>query len=91
MVVRFYLEGAGQSVTDVHQTSVLLARLHQHLAAFLGQRFQPGDGVLVAAMLTPHHRENAQFGEVGRAAQDLLDALELFGQQAQFLSGFYCG
>ncbi len=42
-------------------------------------------------MLAPHHRENAQFGEVGRAAQDLLDALELLGQQPQFLSGFYGG
>jgi hypothetical protein len=37
-------------------------------------------------MLAPHHGEDAELGEVRRAAEDLFDALELVGRMPCFFT-----
>ena len=39
-------------------------------------------------MLAPHHREDAELGEVRLAAEDLLDALEFLRREAVFRDKF---
>ena len=87
VVVRFDLEHGRQPVADVDGAGVL-ARALQHAAARGRQRLQVHARALVAAVLGPHHREDAELGEVGLAAHQLADALVLVGGDAV---AFECG
>ena len=58
----FNFESAGPAVADIDNASVL-ARALQHAAATRGQAFQMHARRLVGAVLTPHHAENAEFGD----------------------------
>ena len=73
MVVRFDLEDGCQAVADVHRACVL-ARSLQHARSGRRQRLQVHAGALVAAVLGPHHREDAELGEVRLTAEQLDDA-----------------
>ena len=67
MVVRFDLEDRGQPVADVDRAGVL-ARPLQDARALGRQLLQVDARALVAAVLGPHHREDAELGE-GRLAR----------------------
>src|SRR5690606_35764531 len=81
VAVALDLERDGEPVTHVHQPRVLLARADEERAALARERLEHGDGVLVRAVLAPHHGVDAELGEGGRAAE-LLDgpAVLLLGE-----------
>ena len=72
VVVALDLEHHGEAVADVHDAGVL-ARAVDDAGAFGGKLFQVLARALVAAVLRPHDREDAQLGEVRRASQKALD------------------
>ena len=76
VVVRLDLEDRRQALADVDRAGIL-ARPLQHLRPFGRQRLQVHARALVAAVLRPHHRENAELGEVRLAAHEPDDALVL--------------
>ena len=84
VVVRFDLECAAEPVPDGDDACVLLPRLHEHALPVARQGFQPRDGVLVRAVLAPHHRVDAHLGEVRGAAQQGGNAVEFLRKQAHF-------
>ena len=86
VVVTLNFERAAQSVADVDDAGILFASLHEHVGTFLGEGLQPLDRVLVRAVLAPHHRVHAHLCEIGRAAEDGFDLVELFRAQAHLLS-----
>ena len=69
VVVRFDLEDRGEPAADVHGAGVLAGAL-QHLRPFGRQRLQMHARALVAAVLGPHHREDAELGQVRLAAEE---------------------
>ncbi len=81
VVVRFDLEDRGQPVADVHRAGVLTGSL-QHARARGRQRPEVDPRALVAAVLGPHHREDAELREVGLPPHQRLDALVFFGGHA---------
>ena len=82
MVVRLDLEDRRQAVADVHGAGVL-ARALQHARARGRQRPQMHARALVAAVLGPHHREDAELGQRRRAAAEHLDdAVVLLAREA---------
>ena len=46
------------------------------------------DGILVRAVLAPHHGKDAEFGEIGHSAQQLLDLFKFVGGEAEAFGGF---
>ena len=74
VVVRFDLEDGGEPVADVDGAGVLPGSL-QHARAGRRQRLQMHARALVAAVLRPHHREDAELGQRRLAAQSVDDAL----------------
>ena len=81
MVVRFDLEDRAQTVADVHRAGVLPRSLH-HPRPGRGQGLQVHARALVAAVLGPHHREQPELHEVGRARHQLADPLVFVGLEA---------
>ena len=73
VVVRLDLEDGRQAVADVDGAGVLARALH-HPRAGGRQRLQVHARALVAAVLRPHHREQAQLQQVRLAAEQFLDA-----------------
>ena len=68
-----------------------LARADKNLRRLSWEGFQQRAGVLVAAMLTPHHRENSQFGVARFAtAEDFLGVSIFFRRQVVFGNQFRC-
>ena len=59
----------------------VFARPLQHLRSLRGQRFQVHARALVAAVLGPHHGEDAQLGQVRLAAEKRDDAVVLIAFQ----------
>ena len=86
VVVRLDLEHRRQAVADVDGAGVL-SRPLQHAAAGGRQRLQVDARALVAAVLGPHHREDAELGQVGLAAHQLADAFVLVGGDAVTFEG----
>ena len=76
VVVRFDLEDRAHAVADVDRAGVFAGPLHDARAG-RRQRLQVHARALVAAVLGPHHREQAELEQVGLAAHQLLDALVL--------------
>jgi hypothetical protein len=76
MVVRLDLEDRRKAFADVDRAGVLAGPL-QHLRALGRQRLQVDAGALVAAVLGPHHREDAELGQVRLAAEELEDSAVL--------------
>jgi hypothetical protein len=72
VVVALDLERDGQPVADVHEPGVLLAGLHEQAPPSRGRVLSSGDGVLVRAVLAPHHRVDAEFDD-GRGPAEFLD------------------
>ena len=76
MVVRLDLEDGREALADVDRARVLAGPL-EHLRSLGRQRPQMHPRALVAAVLGPHHREDAELGEVRLAAEERDDALVL--------------
>jgi hypothetical protein len=73
MIVRLNLEHARPSLPDVYDAGIFTWPLH-HQSAARRQTLQVNPRGLVGAMFTPHHAENAKFGERGFAStQQSLD------------------
>ena len=87
MVVRLDLEDRGQAVADVDGAGVL-ARPLQHARPLGRQLLQMDARALVAAVLGPHHREDAELGERsarGRSERD--DALVFVAASGRAVRG----
>ena len=84
MVVALDLHGHGHAAADVHDAGVL-ARALQHVVALGGEALQQRLGVLVAAVLAPHEREDGQLHVGGLPALDRADAVVLPAGQTQLL------
>ena len=76
MVVALHLEHADVAIADVDDARVL-ARTVDDLRALGRQLAQVQAGRLVRAMLVPHRRDDAEFGE-GRRPADELDEARVF-------------
>src|SRR5205814_6350663 len=84
VVVRLDLEDRGEAAADVDRAGVL-ARSLQHLRTFGWQRPEVHTRALVAAVLGPHHREDAELGQVRLAAQKSHDAAVLLRRERMLL------
>src|SRR5580765_5829136 len=87
MIVRFYFERGDEPIADVHNAGVFARTLHHEFAA-RGQALQVHFARLIGAVLAPHHTENTEFGDVGVAAENLLDARVLVARNAVFGGDF---
>ena len=83
MIVRLDLKDGAEPVANVHNSGVLSRPLH-HILSFGGKALQVHAAGFVRAMLTPHHAEDTELGEVGIASEDFLDAGVFFGREAVF-------
>ena len=76
MVMALHLKRDRPAVADVDHAGILFARLDKNVWPGRWKFFKFFFRILVRAMLAPHDRENAKFGEVGLASEDLLNAFE---------------
>ena len=88
MVVRLDLERHAQPVAHVDHSGVLLPGGDDDLGRLRGERLEQRPGVFVGAMLTPHHGEDAQLGEVRLPAENLEDVLVFLRRDPVFLDDF---
>ena len=80
MVVALHLEDDGVTIADVDDAGVL-ARPLDHLRALGRQLAEPHARGFVGAVLAPHHRENAELGQRGCAAQNAEQPLIFVGRE----------
>ena len=76
VVVAFHLEDDGLAVADIDHAGIFAGALDDARAGGR-QRPQPFLGGLVGAVLVPHGREDAEFGDGRLAADQLEDALDI--------------
>src|SRR5262245_35515702 len=81
MVVGLDLEHGREPVADVYRARIL-ARPLQHPWPSRRQRLEMNARALVAAVLGPHRREDAELGQRWRARERFDNAFVLFGLQA---------
>src|SRR3989304_4676648 len=84
VVVALHLEDSRQTVSNVHDTGVLAGALDDARPGG-GKHLQVDPRGPVGAVLAPHYRKDPELDEVGLAAQDLDDTLELLGGKAVLL------
>src|SRR5262249_7114112 len=77
VVVGLDLESGDEAVTDIDYPGVFAGPLYDEFAA-CGQSLEMDFARFVGAVLAPHHGEDAEFGDIGIAAKDLLDARVFF-------------
>src|SRR5438105_3747273 len=68
MVVRLDLEGANPAFANINDAGILARALYHHFRA-RGQPLQVNFGRFVRAVLAPHHAEDSELRQRGRAAQ----------------------
>jgi hypothetical protein len=76
-----HLEDGGLPVADIDHAGIL-AGAADHLRAGGRQLLQVNARGFVGAMLGPHHREDAEFGQIRRSPHRVEDALIFFGGKA---------
>ncbi|VXC43279.1 hypothetical protein SPHINGO8AM_130159 [Sphingomonas sp. 8AM] len=81
VVVALHLEDRGLPVADIDHAGIL-AGAADDLWALGRQLLQMDAARLVAAMLGPHHREDAEFNQIGLAAERVEDTVIFLGGQA---------
>ncbi len=84
VVVRLDLEHGRLALADVHHAGILAGPL-DHARPPGGQAAQVHPRAFVAAVLRPHDRKDAEFGQGGRAPQRNHDALVLRGGEVVLL------
>src|SRR5882762_8982038 len=89
MIVRFHFECRGQTIPDIDDTRVFTWSL-QYLRTASRQSAQMHLARFVGTVLTPHHAEDAQLGEVRFAPKNFLDARVLFSGEAVLSRQFRC-
>ena len=77
VVVRLHLEDRRLPVTNVDHASIF-SRAANHPRGLGRQFFQMDARAFIAAMLRPHHRENAKLDQIGLAPHCIQDALIFF-------------
>jgi hypothetical protein len=82
VIVRLHLESHSPAVADVDHARIFLAGFDQHALASGGEFLQLQPRILVAAVLAPHHREDAELSEIRLALEDTFDALVLLRREA---------
>ncbi len=87
VIVRFDFEGGNEAVADVHDAGIFSGALYDEFAA-RGKTLEVDFARFIGAVLAPHHGKNAEFGDVGIAAENFLDARVLFGSDAVFGGDF---
>ena len=90
VIVALDFERHGPAVTDIDDARVFFTRFDENVGPARGKFFQFAPGVFVRAMLAPHHRENAELGEIWIAAENLFDALEFVRGQTVFRDELRC-
>jgi hypothetical protein len=80
VVVALHLEDRRLAIADVDDAGIL-ARAADHLRAGGGELFQMDTRGFVRTMLGPHHREDAQLGQIGLATERMEHAIIFFGGQ----------
>src|SRR5579859_332462 len=88
MIVRLDLESAHPAIANVDNPGVFSRPLH-HQPAARRQALEMHARGLVGAMLAPHHAEDAQLGDGGRAPQVLEDLLVLLIRDAMLADDFW--
>ena len=88
VVVRLDLEDNRQTIADVHDARVLLARLHQDGGSGGGEALEQRLRVLVAAMLAPERAEQSELQLVGLAFELLHDEVVLLTAEGDLVEGF---
>src|SRR5579859_2672099 len=88
MVVRLDLEGDGQAIADVNDAGVFLTRADKDFLRPGREGFKQRARVFIAAMLAPHHREDAQLGVARFAAQQIKDFLILVRREVVLSNQF---
>jgi hypothetical protein len=83
--VRFYFKRDSIPVTDVDQSRILGSCLYKHAATRSRKGFKLQNGILVRAMLAPHHTVHAEFGHCGCTSKYVADLFKLGGCQAKLL------
>ena len=81
VVVALHLEDDGLAVADIDHPGIL-ARPLDHPCPGGRQPLQPHLGGLVGAVLAPHHRDDAELGEVGRPAEEAAKTAIFLRRQA---------
>src|SRR5688572_15752064 len=74
MIMRFDLENGGKAIADVDSPSVFARSLQDPLAR-RRQGLQVNPRALIAAVLRPHHREDAELGQRRLASERFDDSL----------------
>src|SRR5512133_71244 len=83
MIVRFDLEGDGESITDRDDPGVLAGPLKDE-GCLRGQRLEERSGVFVRAVLAPKCADDPQLGEGRLAAQHVDESPKLVRGQSVF-------
>jgi hypothetical protein len=81
MVVRFDLEDGGEAAADVHSAGVFTRAL-EHARPSSRQLPEVNAGALVAAVLRPHHREDAEFRDRRLSCEGADDPVVLIVRQS---------
>ena len=68
MIVAFHFKSHGKPAADIDDTGIFTGTL-QHIRAFGRKILEIVTRALVAAVLGPHHREHAELGVIGLAAE----------------------
>jgi hypothetical protein len=89
MVVALHLEDGGQTLADIDSAGIL-ARPIDHVRGFGREFRQMHARRFVGAMLRPHHREDAQFGDVGGAAELFQDEVIFVAGETEFFGESQC-
>ena len=89
MIVALHFERYRPTVSDIDDTCIFFAGFYQYAGPRSRKFLQFFLRVLVGAVLTPHHRENSQLGEIWLAAEDSLNALEFFRSESVLLDEFW--
>src|SRR5262249_50820477 len=89
VVMGFDFERGDEAVTDVDYAGVFAGALH-HESAACGETLEMDFARFVGGVFAPHHREDAELGDVGIAPKDLPDARVFLGGHA-VLSGDFGG
>src|SRR3954453_983352 len=82
-----HLEDGGVAVADIDHPGIF-ARPADHPRRLRRKLFQMDSGALVAAMLRPHDREDAQLDQLWLPPQRLQDALIFLGRKTVLSNGF---
>ena len=90
VIVALDLERHRPAVADIDDARVFFAGFDQNVWPGGGKFFQLAPRILVGAVLAPHHRENAELGEIRLAPENLFDALEFVRHQTVFRDELGC-